>query len=233
MSRKYHVLTASNGIDALKLLKENDVSLVVSDVMMPEMDGYEFCRAIKSDIDLSHIPVILLTAKVEDEDAVTAYESGADGYITKPFTISRLLAKINSQLNSMAKLRETFKQHVLFDLQELNCSNYDEDFLKKVMECIKTNYYDSGFDQTSLSISLGVSKSTMHRKLSSLVGMSASNLIKEARLRAAYEYISKNPNARVSEVAFAVGFNDPKYFSTCFKKKYSFQPSSFYSTDYE
>lgn len=225
LSKRYNIYTATNGKEAIEVMTQEDISLIVSDVMMPEMNGYELCRKVKQDIEFSHIPIILLTAKISDEDAVNAYESGADAYLTKPFSVSRLQARITNLLNTRAQNRTLFKQQSAFEPQALNYTTHDEIFLKSILECINNNYVDTEFDQNKLANLMGISKSTMHRKLKSLAGMSASNLIKDIRLKTAYEMLKKKGNPRISEIAYAVGFNDPKYFSICFKKEFGMLPS--------
>lgn len=225
LSRHYRVFTATDGVEAVEVLRREDIGLVVSDVMMPRMDGYELCREMKKNIDFNHIPVVLLTAKVTDADAVDAYDAGADAYMTKPFSPGRLEARIRNLLEQRARTRALFREQKTFAPQELNYTSYDESFLQSVLECINANYSDSEFDQNRLADLLNTSRSTLHRKLKSLVGMTASNLIKDIRLKCAYKILQKERNPRVSDVAYAVGFNDPRYFSSCFSKEFGIHPS--------
>ena len=225
LSRKYNVFTAENGKEAIEIMKEQDVQLVISDVMMPEMDGYELCKVIKESIEFSHIPIILLTAKTAEEDVVSAYQSGADGYLKKPFSVSILNARIENLLQAREKRISEFKTQRVFNPQELNYTTPDEEFIKQVMDCIYDNYTDPDFDQNRLTEVIGLSKSTIYRKLKSLTGMTTSNLIKDVRLKMARELLNKKGGARISEIAYMVGFNDPKYFSMCFKKEYGILPS--------
>lgn len=225
LSKRYCVYSASNGKEAIEVITQEDINLIVSDVMMPEMNGYELCQKIKQDIEFNHIPIILLTAKIAETDAINAYESGADAYLTKPFSVNRLQARITNLLNTRAQNISQFKKQSIFEPQTLNYTTHDEVFLKTILECIKENYTDTEFDQNQLADRVGISKSTMHRKLKSLTGMTASNLIKDVRLKTAHEMLKKKGNPRVSEIAYAVGFNDPKYFSICFKKEFGMLPS--------
>lgn len=231
LSQRFSVYTATNGKEAINLMTQEDIHLIVSDVMMPEMNGYELCRKIKQDIEFCHIPIILLTAKVAEEDAIDAYESGADAYQTKPFSVNRLQARIMNLLNTRAKNRALFKKQSIFEPQALGYTTHDETFLKSVLECINNNYTDTEFDQNKLTDLMGISKSTMHRKLKSLTGMTASNLIKNIRLKTAYEMLKRKGSPRISEIAYAVGFNDPKYFSLCFKKEFGTLPSEYDNPD--
>lgn len=225
LSRKYNIFTSGNGKEALGVLKEQDIQLVISDVMMPEMDGYKLCKAIKEDIEFSHIPIILLTAKTTEEDVVDAYQSGADSYLKKPFSVNVLNARIENLLQAREKRISEFKTQQVFNPKELDYTTPDEEFIKQVMDCIYNNYTDPDFDQNKLTEVLGLSKSTIYRKLKSLTGMTTSNLIKDVRLKMAREILNKKGGTRISEIAYMVGFNDPKYFSICFKKEFGFLPS--------
>ena len=230
LARNYEVFSAENGIEAMDVLRKEAIDLIVSDVMMPGMNGYELCSRIKNDLNFSHIQIILLTAKTEDEDVVEAYKAGADAYIPKPFSVKRLNARINNLLQAREKRIEKFKKQLSentegFNFQTLEYTSHDERFLKDVIRIINENYTDPDFDQNSLLEKLGVSKSTLHRKLTSLTGSTAFAMIKNARLKAAYDLLRKKEDSMVSEIAYAVGFNDPKYFSICFKKEFGILPS--------
>lgn len=225
LSRKYNVFTAGNGKEAMEILKEQDIQLVVSDVMMPEMNGYELCETIKNDIEYNHIPIILLTAKTSEEDVVEAYQSGADGYLKKPFSVNVLQARITNLLLAREKRIQKFKGQMVFKPQEIDYTTPDEEFIKQVMDCVYQHYSEPDFDQNKLADILGYSKSTLYRKLKSLTGMSTSNLIKDVRLKRAYELLNKKGGTRISDIAYMVGFNDPKYFGICFKKEFGILPS--------
>lgn len=228
LSRKYNVFTSGNGKEALDILKEHDIQLIISDVMMPEMNGYELCQRIKNDIEYSHIPIILLTAKTSEEDAVDAYKSGADAYLKKPFSVNVLQARISNLLQAREKRIKEFKGQMVFKPQEIDYTTPDEEFIKQVMDCIYKNYSDPEFDQNKLTDILGYSKSTLYRKLKSLTGMTTSNLIKDVRLKMAYELLNKKGGTRISDIAYMVGFNDPKYFAICFKKEFGKLPSELF-----
>lgn len=225
LSRKYNVITSGNGKEALEILNNHDIQLIISDVMMPEMDGYELCETIKNNIEYSHIPIILLTAKTTEQDAVDAYQSGADAYIRKPFSMSVLQARITNLLQAREKRIKDFKGQMVFKPQEMDFTTPDEEFIKQVMDCIYKNYSDPEFDQNKLTEILGFSKSTLYRKLKSLTGMTTSNLIRDVRLKMAHELLKKKGGTRISEIAYMVGYNDPKYFAICFKKEFGVLPS--------
>lgn len=230
LARHYEVFSAGNGVEAMEIIRKENIDLIVSDVMMPEMDGYELCSRLKNDLDYSHIQIILLTARTEDEDVVEAYKAGADAYIPKPFSVKRLNARISNLLEAREKRIEKFKKQLSettegLNFQTLEYTSHDEKFLKDVIQTINENYTNPEFDKNMLLEKLGVSKSTLHRKLTSLTGCTASTMIKDARLKAAYDLLKRKDGPMVSEIAYAIGFNDPKYFSNCFKKEFGILPS--------
>lgn len=227
LSTDYRIVTAQTGKEGLKRMEEEEVDLVVSDIMMPEMDGIEFCRQVKGNLQTSHIPLILLTAKSREQDRVAAYEVGADGFISKPFNLSVLHAKINNLLKAKERGMYDFKKQLVFQAQELNYTSLDEDFLQKTIDLIHAHLSDSDLDQQTFLEELGLSKSTFYRKIKSLTGLSLSTFIRNIRLKAACRLMEEKRNMRISEVAYAVGFNDPKYFSSCFKKEFGVQPSEY------
>ena len=220
LSHDYHVIKAVNGEDGIKVVQSEQVDLIVSDVMMPVMDGIEFTKYIKNNIDYCHIPIVLLTAKDKDEDRTEGYDSGADGYITKPFQLSVLLARIKNLLTSRSRLQKDFKNQLVFELKDLNYTSMDEDFLQRAIDCVNRSLDDTEFDQAKFVTEMNTSKSTLYNKLKSLTGLNTSAFIRNIRLKAACKIVEENPNIRVSELAYLVGFNDPKYFSSCFKKEF-------------
>lgn len=224
LSKEYNVLVATNGKEGIDMVKSNYVNMIISDVMMPEMNGMVFCKYIKDSIDYCHIPVILLTALTKDEDKVQAYESGADAYITKPFDMMVLRSRIKNLLRVVERNARNFQKSFSVDEQE-GMMSIDETLMQKIIECIKKHLDDPEFDQQQLFEEVGVSKSTLYRKLKTLTGLSPSSLIRKYRLETARKIIEKNKHIRVSELAYSVGFNDPKYFSTIFKKEYGKLPS--------
>lgn len=225
LSKVYKTLTATDGQEALKIIKRDNIDIVVSDVMMPNMNGYELCREIKKSRDYNHIPVIILTAKQAKEDAVDGYNSGADSIITKPASLSVLYSRINNLLMARATRIKEFKEQSVYEPEALHYASYDEEFLSSIIKLITDNFAEPEFDQNRLAELAGMSKSTLHRKLKSLTGMTASTLIKETRMKCAHDMLFKHGHSRISEVAYAVGFNDPKYFSICFKKMFGYPPS--------
>ncbi|WP_455587075.1 hybrid sensor histidine kinase/response regulator transcription factor [Bacteroides sp.] len=223
----YNVYTACTGKEGIAIIESQDVDLIVSDIMMPEMDGLEFCRYVKGHFDTSHIPVILLTAKNQEEDRVEAYEAGAEAFISKPFNLSVLHARISNLLKTRERTNKDFKKQLVFEVGELNYTSIDEEFLQKAVDCIQSHLDDSTYDQTKFVDEMGVSKSTLFRKLKSLTGFTYSSFVRNIRMKTACRIMEEKRNVRISELAYAVGFNDPKYFSACFKKELGMHPSEY------
>ena len=228
LQREYNILSAPNGVKAVELLEANEIDLVVSDIMMPEMDGVELCKHIKAKLEISHIPVILLTAKNKEEDRAEAYEIGADAFIMKPFNLAVLHARIRNLLKYKERVAKDFKNQLVFEVKELNYTSVDEDFLQRAIECVNRHLEDCEFDQPQFVEEMGTSKSTLYKKLKSLTGLNTSAFIRNIRLKAACQIMEeKSGSIRVSELAYVVGFNDPKYFSSCFKKEFGMLPTEY------
>lgn len=227
LNRDYNVLTATNGKEAMIILEHEKVDIIVSDIMMPEMDGVELCKSLKNNIEYSHIPIILLTAKTDEKDRADAYESGADAFISKPFNLKVLHARIKNLLKSRERIARDFKNQLVFELKELEFTNLDEEFIQKAIDCVNRHLDHSDFDQQQFSEEMNVSKSTLYNKLKTLTGLNTSAFITNIRLKAACRIMDQNRNIRISDLAYAVGFNDPKYFSSCFKKEFNMRPSEY------
>ena len=228
LGREYNVFTAENGKEGIIVLENEDVDLIVSDIMMPEMDGIEFCKYVKGHLEISHIPVILLTAKNKEEDRAEAYEIGADAFISKPFNLTVLHARIRNLLKYKARMAHDFKNQIVFEVKDLNYTSLDEDFIQRAINCVNNHLEDPNFDQAQFADEMLTSKSTLYKKLKSLAGLNTSSFIRNVRLKAACRIMEeKGINIRVSELAYAVGFNDPKYFSSCFKKEFGMLPSEY------
>lgn len=219
LSLDFTIFTAKTGTEGIHCMENEEIDLVVSDIMMPEMDGIAFCKQVKNNLETSHIPIILLTAKNREEDRVEAYESGADGFITKPFNLSVLHARINNLIKAKERNTHDFKKQLNFEANELNYTSLDEEFLQRAIDLIHQHLDDPEFDQVMFQEAMGTSRSTLYRKLKSLTGLNPSSFIRNIRIKAACRIMEEKRNLRISEVAYAVGFNDPKYFSACFKKE--------------
>lgn len=224
---KYKILQATNGVEALKVLEKEEVHLIISDIMMPEMDGVELCCKVKEKFETCHIPVILLTAKISDEDQVVGYQSGADGYICKPLRLSVLLAKIDNLLKKSNRMGIDFRKQLVFEAKELNYTSMDEAFIQKAIDCVNAHLDDYNFEHAKFMAEMGMARTTLADKLKLLTGFTPSGFINNVRLQAACRLIDEKKKIRVSDLAYAVGFSDPKYFSLCFKKKFGLTPTEY------
>lgn len=228
LKHEYRVFTAENGREGIAVLKQEDISLVVSDVMMPVMDGIDFCKYVKGHIELSHIPVILLTAKNKEEDRAEAYEVGADAFIAKPFNLTVLYARIRNLLKYRERVAYDFKNQLVFEAKDLDYTTIDEDFVERAVACVNHHLDDPDYDQTLFADEMNTSKSTLYKKLKSLTGLNTSGFICNVRLKAACRLMEEKQGAlRISELAYTVGFNSPKYFTTCFKKEFGMLPTEY------
>ncbi|WP_281336732.1 hybrid sensor histidine kinase/response regulator transcription factor [Flavobacterium eburneipallidum] len=224
LSDYYKVYDAENGEEGLKICKQIKPILCVADVMMPVMDGLEFCKQLKEDEFISHIPVVLLTALSENEDKVKGYEIGADSYLVKPFEPSLLKTVIENIIKSRAELKLKFSGEVESNVSLLTHSPIDEEFMTKVTHLINENLSDLDLSTDFLCDKMGVSYSKLYKKIKELTDLAPNEFIRTVRLKKAAEFL-KSKKHNVSEVTDLVGFNDPLYFSRCFKKQFGFPPS--------
>lgn len=222
----YQVFTAENGLQALQVLREKEIDLIISDVMMPEMDGLTFCKILKNDVNTSHIHVLMLTAKNSPEDRIDCYNAGADAYIAKPFELGVLMARVKNLLNKRKQLTDSFKQNHEINITNLEYNSIDETFLSTAVTVIEGHLADEAYDFDTFAVEMSTSKSTLHRKLKSLTGLSPGEFIRNVRMKHAAQMM-KNNIGNISEIAYAVGFNDPKYFSRCFKIEYGMTPKEY------
>ncbi len=223
------VLSAENAETAVRLLQqENIVDIIVSDIMMPGMNGYDFCAFVKNTLEFCHIPVILLTAKQTSADKITGYEVGADAYLTKPVNLDELDALIRNLIKKKERLVIDYKKQLIFNVKELSYTSMDERFMQKAVDYVNQHLTDSQFSIADFVTEMNMSRTTLSDKLKSLTGMTPSRFINDIRLRTACRLLEQqNESIRISELAYLVGFNDPKYFSTLFKKKYGTSPQEY------
>lgn len=224
---QYRVYTAASGEEALTVVGQKPVDLIVSDVMMPGMSGIELCRAIKTHTDTSHIPVLLLTVKHEEADRVEAYESGADGFIAKPFSTEVLMARVENLLRDRQRWVEDFKRQLLVETPNANYTGQDEDFLKQAIECVNRHLADPDFDLPQFLDEMHTTKTTCFRKLKALTGLTYISFVRNIRIKAACRIMAEKKNIRISDLAYSVGYNDPRYFSSLFKKETGVLPSEY------
>ncbi|MGV3639722.1 MAG: two-component regulator propeller domain-containing protein [Adhaeribacter sp.] len=222
----YRVVSAGNGVEALKLLETETIDLVLSDVMMPEMDGMELCRQVKTNIDYSHMPLVLLTAKANSEAEIEGLESGADFYIPKPFKWRHVLVVIKNLLDSRSRLKVKFSQQPFADTTTLTSNSRDKKFLEKVVQIIESRLMDPKLSVEELGRELAMSRSSLHKKLKAMTGQVPNEFIRLVRLKkAANLLVLKEYN--VSEIGYMVGFNSHSYFSKCFFQQFNLTPSEF------
>lgn len=217
----YRVLTAPNGVVALQMAELNIPDLVVSDVMMPQMNGLELCSRLKQSTATSHIPVILLTARTLDEQRIAGYEHGADAYITKPFSAPLLLARIHNLLQSRKQLKQVFAG--ADELAKEEISTPDKEFVSKIRNEIHRNISDNDFGVEQLGAAVDLSRVQLYRKVKALTGLSPVELIRATRVNRARKLIEGGATS-VSEVAYQVGFTSPSYFTKCFKDQFGVSP---------
>jgi signal transduction histidine kinase/ligand-binding sensor domain-containing protein/DNA-binding response OmpR family regulator len=225
LSNTYVVLSANHAEAALKIALNKIPDLILSDVMMPEMDGFEFCQRIKTNEKTSHIPVILLTAKIMPENELFGLTHGADDYIKKPFVPSILAARINRQLEGRKQLKEYYSKRVTLQPTNIEITSYDEKFLKKAMAFIEANLLNPGFNNEALEKELGMSHSTLYRKLKALTGLSIHEFIRSIRLKRAAQLLESGVS--VSEAGYQTGFSEMKYFRSYFKAQFGCLPSEY------
>lgn len=225
----YLVTAASNGLEALKKAVELQPDLILSDVMMPEMDGMELCRRLKLDENTSHIPVILLTAKSDKEPRIEGLETGADDYLTKPFDAEELLALLKNRIRQRALLRERFSREITVQPRDIAITSADERFLQKAMEIVECNMADSDFNVKAFIGQMGLGRSQVEAKLKALTGQTPVEFIRIFRLKRAAQKIAAKEDT-VSRIAYSVGFNNLSYFAKCFKEQFG-QPPSVWSEE--
>lgn len=226
LTTEYSVLTAMNGIEALAVLDNHYVNLVVSDVMMPQMDGFELCKTIKLDLSYSHIPVVLLTAKTNIQSKIEGLELGADAYIEKPFSVEYLLANISSLIHNREKLRQTFAKSPFVAANTMALTKADEEFIWKLNDIIQANLHNPEFSMEDMADALKMSRSSFYRKIKGVLDLSPNEYLRLERLKQAAQLL-KEGKSRVNEICYTVGFNSPSYFSKCFLKQFGVLPKDF------
>lgn len=228
LAGKYGVLVAGNGEEAMKLLSGHLVDIVVSDVMMPVMDGMELCRRIKADSDYCHIPVILLTAKTLESSKIEGAEAGADRYIEKPFSMEYLLAVIANMLQNRDKLKSLFTRYPTASLSKMTeLSKADEEFLARVHEIIRSRMSDSELKMTSIAEELYMSRINFYRKIKGMIDLTPNEYLRIERLKEAARLLAEG-NYQVSEVCYMVGFNSLSYFSKRFYEQFGVLPKDYH-----
>jgi len=227
-STAYHVLTAANGQQAISLAQKHIPDLILSDWLMPEMDGTELCSAIRTNEKTSHIPFLLLTSRSANQSQIHAFDSGIDDYMTKPFHLSILETKVKSLILNRQLLREKWSKRVLASPADIQLPPMEEQFIKKAVSIIEAHIDDANFDSEQLEEAMNLSRMQFYRKLKGILNLSGTEFIRQVRLKRALQLLESG-HFNVSEVAWQVGFNDPAYFSRCFKKEFGKAPQEFIS----
>ena len=226
LKEHFVVETALNGEEALEIMKDRPVDIVITDVMMPVMNGMQLCRAIKTNVEYNHIPVIFLTAKNDLDSKIKGLEMGADAYIEKPFSFNYLEVQVITLLNNRRKEREAFSRKPFFPVHNMHMNKTDEEFLNKIILIIQKNITDDNFNVEHLAEILGMSRSSLLRKIKVLTTLSPVDFIKVIRLKRAAELIAGG-EYRIGEICYMVGINSPSYFSKLFFKQFGVTPKDF------
>jgi DNA-binding response OmpR family regulator len=224
--RDFDVYEAADGADGLRMAQELLPEIMISDVMMPKMNGFELCRAIKNDIRTSHIPLVLLTVLDANAEKIFGFEEGADDYLNKPFSMDILIARINNLIESRNKLRQQYLSGNGLSLSSLVHTRTDRNFVDKALDILNRNLSKFDFTADYFAKEIGMSRSNLHLKMKALTGYSTTEFIRDVRLKESTKILSTG-KFNISEVAYLVGFNSVSYFNLCFKKKFSKTPSQY------
>ena len=222
----YKVIESPNGKDGFEKAMEYIPDLIISDIIMPEMDGIELCKNIKTDEKTSHIPIVLLTAKSSVENKLEGLVTGADDYLSKPFNIFELQIRVGNLIEQRRKLRERFRKEILLEPKEIDVTSADEKFLYRASNIIEEHIADYNFSVDNFTKEIGMSRMQLHRKLNAITGQSAGEFIRNFRLKRAAQLL-QGKHGNIAEIAYDVGFNNPSYFSECFKKLFGALPSEY------
>ncbi len=230
LSGNYQILTATNGEDALALLKEHSVNLVISDIMMPKMDGLELCQRLKQEMEYSHIPVILLTAKTTLQAKIEGMKRGADAYIEKPFSVEYLKVCVGNLLKNREMLRSSLAHSPFIQTNSMAMTKADEVFLKSLKDVVDENMQNPDFGLDEMAAQLNMSRSSLNRKIKGILDMTPNDYIRLERLKKAAQLL-KESGCRINEVCYMTGFNTPSYFAKCFQKQFGVLPKDFANTN--
>ena len=227
----YEVLSAENGCKALELLSQHDVDIVISDVMMPEMDGVELCRRIKTDIQTSHIPVLMLTALSADEDRLRGLEQGADDYLTKPFNLDVLRLRLKKFLEWSQHAHQNFQQKIDVSPSEITITSLDEQLIKKAIKAVEDNMIND-YTVEDLASAVGLTRGHLYKKLMAITGKGPADFIRTIRLKRARQLLDES-GMQISEIAYTVGYSSPKIFSRNFKAEFGMTPTDYLNSKEE
>ena len=230
LSELYQVIDAPDGEEGEKLAIEQNPDLIVSDIMMPKMDGLELCRHIKHNVQTSHIPVILLTARSGDETKISGYEVGADSYISKPFSFDVLLARIKQLIEQQEGRKKEFRKTLRVNPSRITITSIDEQLIQKALKLIEDHMDNSEYNVEQLSLDMGMSRMNLYRKLQAITGQTPTDFIRTIRLKRAAQLL-RDGKLNVSEVADRVGFSSSSYFTKCFKELFGVLPTQYHGDE--
>lgn len=228
LEERYRVIETEDGTQGVKQAHKHAPDLIISDVMMPEMDGFELCEKVKTDARTSHIPVILLTARASADSKVEGLETGADDYLTKPFEVKELQVRIKNLIEQRRSLRERFRRELVIEPAEVTVTSTDEAFLKKVMAAVEAHIDDPDFETDDLARESAIGRRQLNRKLRALTGQSVREFIRTIRLKRA-AYLLQQQSGTVTEIAYQVGFNSIGHFAKVFREQFGVAPSEYFS----
>jgi signal transduction histidine kinase/DNA-binding response OmpR family regulator len=224
--KDYKIVEAENGETGLKVASETEPDIIISDIMMPGMDGMEFCKKIKTDLATSHIPVILLTAKVSQESKIEGFETGADDYVTKPFSSKELIVRIKNLLKQRQTLKEKFSKEIVFQPDEVTVNYLDKEFLEKALAIAEKNILEQDFDLDKFAKKMFLSRSQLYRKLVAITGQPPGEFLRIFKLKKAANLILER-KLSITQIALEVGFNSPSHFTKAFQQYFNCLPSEF------
>ena len=229
LQSKYHVLTATNGREALKVVHDNPIDLIVSDVVMPDINGYELTNALKQDEQFDHLPIILLTANAQEEDRMEALTAGADDLISKPFKMRELQLRIDNIIANRQRIHSdmTASEQNITDIDTKKTLTADQEYLQRAIKCINEHISDADYDRDAFAADMSSSVSTLYNKIRAITGKNITTFIRDIRIKTACRLAKEDPKLRVSDIAYHVGFRDPKYFATSFKRVMGIQPKEY------
>lgn len=226
LENEFQIIEANDGKKGIEAALEHIPDIIISDIMMPNVSGIELCSQLKQDERTSHIPILLLTAKVDQESQQHGLETGADDYILKPFSVKILTTRLRNLIKSRVELRDRYSKEVILKAKDISINSVDELFIKRVQVVLDQNITDDSFSIENFSDKLSMSRMQLHRKLKALTGLSASDFLRTERLKLAASLL-RNESLNINEICYSTGFNSPSYFSKCFKETYGVLPSEF------
>ena len=226
LSEDFRVIDAADGEEGLQKAIQLGADLIVSDVMMPKMDGFELCKRIKENIQTSHIPIILLSARSTEEVKISGYEAGADSYIAKPFSIDLLLTRIRKLIEQQQKRRESFNKNLEVEPSNITITSIDEQLIKRALECVEKNMNNCEYTVEQLSSDVGMTRMNLYRKLQNITGQTPTEFIRSIRLKRAAQLL-QGSQLTILQISDLVGYNSSRAFSKNFKEMFGMLPSQY------